>query len=220
MKLVPNLIYSRETEFSFWVRLVPVRNSSPSCWQWHRLRYPGTTGWPQEPQEPQNAPPSTLCPLLAHHCYYIWQRKGNLLLLFQSSYCHGEAENQHQSDDINSSRTNSLLVAWPKHWWCRRRFQLTVGTQTTKHPQPRASGCQMFQNHALKKAMTLNIPPCTVCREWNTLHRPARQICDSPGVMCSITNTCWSQTAAVLHQPHCRVNCRAAGLWHLQTKRH
>lgn len=63
MKLVPNMIYSRETEFSFWVRLVPVRSSPPSCWQWHTLRYPGATGWPQGPQ--------ARTPFTAHFVHFL-----------------------------------------------------------------------------------------------------------------------------------------------------
>lgn len=75
MKLVPNMIYSRKIEFSFWVRLVPVRGVHT------QLLTPGAPG--------QSTPHCTLRPLLAHlHiCYYIWQRKGILLILFQSSYC-------------------------------------------------------------------------------------------------------------------------------------
>lgn len=48
--------------------------------------------------------------------------------------------------------------------------------------------------------------PCTVCREWSTLHAPGRQICDSTGVMCRITNTCSSQTAALLPRLLCCTN--------------
>ena len=68
------------------------------------------TGWrPQEPQTRIRLSVHFVHLIPQGHCYYIQQRKKILFPIFHSSYCHREVENQ-QSDNMNFSRTNSLLL--------------------------------------------------------------------------------------------------------------
>lgn len=105
MKLVANMIYSREIEFSFWVRMIPVRGSPPSQ----------TEVYTRSDALGQLA----RAPLTAHFVHFLhivaitFGKGKGFLLFFQSFYCHREAENQHWSDDINSSKTNFCWVWSP-----------------------------------------------------------------------------------------------------------
>lgn len=171
MKFVPNMIYSREMKFSFQVRaswLVPVTGYfsitliiTDLC----IFRYTGTTGWTPQGFQARTELTAHIVHLLVPHRYYcIQQRKEILFLLFQSSYCHREAENQQWSDDkLKQNQFFAVYVA--QTLMTQEKVSACCCYSKAKVPTTQTFWLSDVSEWGTKYSHDPKYTPCTVCIE-------------------------------------------------------